>query len=477
MKKMLVVTLILFATININAQTFSKKIYNDNGGSNFIETYDNNYAFHYKDSLTIFDNHGNILSQEKNYDNNCQPIDFFYLPNNKYLSIGICDKLVGESYTLWFREYDENFNITKEEYEILDYTDSRMIYTYDCIVNNNYEPIIIIDKIQQDFGGLDTTFLYHFSAEDYKLIFDTAYTDYLWMRQCVITQIPDNSGYLLCSGDMNGLYHLELSNNFDIKDTLISPINLPSYGLYWDFAFIDSNSYIMSAGLRNQVVGNDQIGVVKFNTNGEVLKETSSASNTDNRLPRRKCLSFVDSSYIYTAYSVSTIEYNSPAPTLIGVTKLDIDLNIIWEKFYGDSINKYVSYNINATKDGGAVIIGVVRDNFDSPFFNIIIKIDSLGNNEEEFTGIDNSETNSIIKSHELIIYPNPGNENMQVRTAVQQLGGVFYIYDITGKLVLQHEVTSSITQINTSSLLSGTYIYKYINNNELIENGKWVKE
>jgi len=83
----------------------------------------------------------------------------------------------------------------------------------------------------------------------------------------------------------------------------------------------------------------------------------------------------------------------------------------------------------------------------------------------------------SKIKVSELILYPNPGTSQLNIRTAVQRIGGIFTMYDISGKQVFQQNITQSITQINTEHLPAGAYIYNYVHEGKEIENGKWVKK
>jgi len=98
-----------------------------------------------------------------------------------------------------------------------------------------------------------------------------------------------------------------------------------------------------------------------------------------------------------------------------------------------------------------------------------IVKLDAEGNLPTSIKG-------PKIKVRELILYPNPGNAQLNIRIAVQRIGGEFNMYDISGKLVFQQSITESITTINTAYLPSGAYIYNYTHEGEVIESGKWVK-
>ena len=83
-------------------------------------------------------------------------------------------------------------------------------------------------------------------------------------------------------------------------------------------------------------------------------------------------------------------------------------------------------------------------------------------------------------------VYPNPGKDVLNIRTALQNAH--VEIYDLSGKLIFNHEITGSITSINTENWPAGVYIWKVYTNQAgpstlrwasgtLVETGKWMKE
>jgi hypothetical protein len=46
----------------------------------------------------------------------------------------------------------------------------------------------------------------------------------------------------------------------------------------------------------------------------------------------------------------------------------------------------------------------------------------------------------------------------------------------MNGKMVLNHLLTETKISLDTHELTPGTYIWQIIQNNKLIENGKWIK-
>ena len=73
------------------------------------------------------------------------------------------------------------------------------------------------------------------------------------------------------------------------------------------------------------------------------------------------------------------------------------------------------------------------------------------------------------------VAYPNPGKDVLNIRTTIQNAR--IEIYDLSGKLIHNQEITDNITPITTTSWPSGTYIWKVITNGKEAESGKWIKQ
>ena len=166
------------------------------------------------------------------------------------------------------------------------------------------------------------------------------------------------------------------------------------------------------------------------------------------------------------------IGYYNPWPSWFVVLQTDSLLKIRWERFYGGDAY-YMMGKVVATHDGGCLVAGTRYDYLNTTEQEtdiIILKLNSegliLGNTE-----------NPGIKMHEAIVYPNPGNEEIKVRIAVQHKQSLFELFDLNGRLILKENFTGTEGSINTTFLPSGTYIYKITSENGLNESGKWVKQ
>jgi hypothetical protein len=84
----------------------------------------------------------------------------------------------------------------------------------------------------------------------------------------------------------------------------------------------------------------------------------------------------------------------------------------------------------------------------------------------------------SIESSENISLFPNPGNDllyikigNLDENTTIE-----IKIIDETGRILIDRNVSSEETQINTSNLTSGIYYIKILSNSEIIKFQKWVK-
>ena len=82
-------------------------------------------------------------------------------------------------------------------------------------------------------------------------------------------------------------------------------------------------------------------------------------------------------------------------------------------------------------------------------------------------------------------VYPNPGGNVLNICTAVtmwQPYNARVEIYDLTGKLVCNQEITDNVTSINTENWPSGMYFWKVVFGTSTgsvteAECGKWIKK
>jgi hypothetical protein len=190
--------------------------------------------------------------------------------------------------------------------------------------------------------------------------------------------------------------------------------------------------------------------------------------------PLNQFISFnIDSTIIFLTYTKNYYQLSNiaPIPTWISIVGLDNDLNILWHRFYGGDYNYYV-FSMIATSDGGALINATQYD-WNTQFNErdvLLLKLDANG----LFTFTPESPS---FRSHDAIVYPNPGSTVLKVEAGPQIYGATFGLFNIGGQQVVQQTVNAPVTTINTTVLPSGVYPWRIVWKGTVIEQGKWVKE
>ena len=149
-------------------------------------------------------------------------------------------------------------------------------------------------------------------------------------------------------------------------------------------------------------------------------------------------------------------------PGYLNISCLNPDFTVRWRYRYPKESGYPYGLNMCVMDDGFAVVCGYAWDNDVYDMFLLVL--------EDEGAGISEAEVPEI----QVEVYPNPSN-TLNICTALQN--SHIEIYDLTGRLIYNQEITDNITPINTTSWPSGTYIWKVIANGKEAESGKWIKQ
>ncbi|MDR0969100.1 MAG: T9SS type A sorting domain-containing protein [Lentimicrobiaceae bacterium] len=199
-----------------------------------------------------------------------------------------------------------------------------------------------------------------------------------------------------------------------------------------------------------------------------------------NQVPNENCIDFIDENQIFFGFNLDNPGIGTPVPRpkYFMLYSLDRELNTVKEFYYGIKDNSTYLWisDIAATKDGGVICAGhfcdfVAHNATNYNCFDVtqlvIKKFDSRA-----FNSIDEAHANNLKVA---LVYPNPGKNEMLVRTTLEN--ATVELYDLQGKLIVKQSLNDKITTINASEWQSGTYLYKIVQNEKVIESGKWIKE
>jgi len=148
-----------------------------------------------------------------------------------------------------------------------------------------------------------------------------------------------------------------------------------------------------------------------------------------------------------------------PFPTGLVVTKTDQDLNVEWKKRYLRDGN-YQATNINATEDGGCIVVGSLGDFQEQKLSLFALKI-----NVDGMVGVDEIREESLA-----FVYPNPANGTLNI-------GGVeakeTQVYNVNGQCVK----TFKGNMANIEDLAKGCYVLSIVDTEGKVQTQRLVVE
>lgn len=152
------------------------------------------------------------------------------------------------------------------------------------------------------------------------------------------------------------------------------------------------------------------------------------------------------------------------------ITKLDKQLNKVWQMQYSEDDKYSTTLGIKATSDLGFAIYGYRTDDNSSSNYPFITKFDANGG----LTWTNNTpEATYIIKS-----YPTLSNGAFSIFIQGVTGSADIRVFDMAGRNVyVQHDVVEGETTLDLSGLSNGSYIYKVYQGIKELYSGKWIKQ
>ena len=155
-----------------------------------------------------------------------------------------------------------------------------------------------------------------------------------------------------------------------------------------------------------------------------------------------------------------------PLPTGIVVTKTGQDLNVVWKKRFLRDGN-YQAMAINATADGGCLVVGSVGDYQAQRFDVFALKINANGT-----VGLEEVEEEAL---HPYVYYPNPARDELRLRYSPDVQPKQIELYDLQGRLVRSQ--STGLENLDMEGLPAGTYTMRVTMEGGRTFSDKVVKE
>lgn len=413
--------------------------------------------------------------------NNSLTIEKIIKNNSGFLLLGTTGN--NSENKLCFYSYDNNYNfLWQKEYEL--YKKDTIINNFlDYTVNTNNEIVIIGSAGTNPFSNAKPfTFKTNFNGD--SLFFKKNYENVNGAPFIYdIDTIPNTDKYLVAAYEFRlGTSAFEtnvvrLNNNLEV-DTVFRPlpVNGSPYEGFWgnsQLEFLSDTTFLLASRKWIYAKGQEEeVCVQLYDTAFNLYKETCWGAEAESMdYFSNWGLSFIDKSTIYVG-ATSPIDFVPWTINYMMLTKLDENLDIVWTKFYGGNAS-YRLDHVVATEDGGCIMVGKYLYPDTMNYEDIIIlKVDADGNSSLP-TGVENTE--NFVK--DVIVYPNPTTGFINIQKGQQIQNAKIEIYDLNGKLIIRQVLSSDISKINLKNNPKGTYIYKIMNKNKLLDTGKIILE
>lgn len=264
---------------------------------------------------------------------------------------------------------------------------------------------------------------------------------------------------------------LTLDTSFTIQS--IKPV---PYTLNWYLTAenLDSLSYVV-AGMYYSSDTHADVGLVKLTNEDDSIafNHAGKPGLSVDYSAVGQCLSILNTNVIYAGGTGGDngLFYNCfPLRKVFMLSNYDSLLNCRWTRFYGNDSSCFIMTALDATSDGGCIMAGSYYTPSlpDNLLDALVLKVDSTG----IITG-----TSPVVEMHDAFVYPNPGNDILNIQSGPQVTGAIFTLFDISGKPVLETKLHSILETLITSQIPSGTYVWSIQKSNKKVDMGKWIKE
>jgi hypothetical protein len=394
-----------------------------------------------------------------------------------YLLLGSEDSVgVNKSYnSVFIHSIDNELNILER----------RNYGMWSDSVNNPWDFEIIGDTtayILSSFNTPNSTLFYNYSIVKAHLINGE-------FKYLIADDTINKAASTLMIDEINELIKV---NYFDFSPTYPqNPVAKISYDLtnlevampYSEFspqskmAIKNDSTYLLSGTLYDFQTSQRDLGIAEYNLQDSLLRQIKLPGGADSvtypGAGKKNILVTSDYIWVMGWYNITQFLPCSPFPTYVMLNKLNFDLELIEQIFYGGD-GVYYPRDIIETSDNHIVVAGEFFNNqavpYNCHFDPFVLKVNSEGL-------IVNTQNNELPMAQEAIVFPNPGSDYLQIKLAVQHKTATLQLFDLNGRLIHTEEITADMQRVNTTTLPAGIYPYRISANNRVIGSGKWMKE
>lgn len=467
--------LLLFLSLTVHSQNtfeFNLKGEQDQVPGAMIEDSQGNIIFtvwnnQYAEILKLNQN-GDIIDSVKIFNSENSKCDLFSMlksENDEFYAFGYWEE--NSEFYFWVTKFDADFNlILNSKFPV----DGRVVTVYSYSIYNSEGNIVSVMPYETNPPNTKLV-IYEINQSGELIQFRNleSYGNGI-IYSCDLIEVEPNEYRIYTSSSLQKTicYCNEVNSDFDLIDSYTLPWYL---GDLTTVKKINDTSLII-AGKKILFENNDdfQLGIIETDLQNNLLISNDFGKTDTNDYPgNHNTMDFLEIDNIYYGGTSNlTYPYFSNIPSWLLLNKIDENLNLKWQKYYGGDAC-YLLMSILATLDGGCVMAGSRYDY-------------QTQNQERDVYLIKVNEDGLITWAHnipeitkEILIYPNPGNDLIHIKSFQNTL--TIELYNNNGQQTISHKITNQNITLNTRNLNSGIYFYRILNDkNKTIETGKWIK-
>nr|NQU89973.1 T9SS type A sorting domain-containing protein [Bacteroidota bacterium] len=396
----------------------------------------------------------------------------FQKSNGNYLIIGsLSDSISPKDFNiLYLCEFEQNFKLVWEKTHTLPVQYRSHSIENILLTSNNF--LIIQGRVDSSLNGTND-FLFQslldLNGNMPKFMQYENWKDFDGYGELVLKQ--DTSGFFLF-GDIseNSIPRdwIEFDNSLNIIDFGWMEDSL-SYSLTPQSIkrLSNGNLFMANKSYGIQIPSYQDLEIRILNPDFNIVKDTIIYFENNVYLPVNNGVDFVDENRIWVGSFTKTPPFFSGIE-VFHLHIFDAEMNLKGVKEFGGE-NRFWLYDLTVLSDGGCLVTGIVPDyNGSNNCDGYILKVmpEDIITLTEEITHVNDDD---------IQIYPNPFCSEIIVKTTRRCLQ--FSLFDEKGILVLSERITkSTYNKISVSHLLPGFFFYVISIDNQIIENGKLIK-
>jgi hypothetical protein len=235
---------------------------------------------------------------------------------------------------------------------------------------------------------------------------------------------------------------------------------------------LSSTTYILSSGGHVIFQPQTDQNVARLNQNHHFVDNiVYGRIDTIDSPASFKSLDYTDVQNIFVVGRDNCFPYSN-INTQVSIALVDSSLNMKGLKYYSGNMN-YMCTVVTATNDGGCIISGSAYDWQNNPPEDVNVWIKKVF--PEDI--ITDAEETPDPSDSDIIVYPNPGSDQITIKTFRKNL--VFKLKTIDGKYILEEDVKDiPFQKLNTYNLAVGSYNYQVWDKfkKTIIDSGVWIK-